>query len=111
MTVTILPIERRRGDTWDIRVTITDEDENPISVTGSAFQLIVDETQFPDPGSTATRKFVLIGAIFDAPLGVVDFPVPQPAADTAPGDYYYFVKMTASNGKTITVATERFSLR
>lgn len=104
MKFTGLPIERRRGDTWPIVVTMEDENGLPVPVAGSTATLIVDPSQYPVNGDT--KLFELTGSI--SGTNKYEFPVPEPAANAPAGENWYEVKMTAANGNKITTTSARY---
>jgi len=91
-------IERKRGDTYDIIISVVDADSVAIALTTETFILSVDTTENP----TATADtFTSTGAIADALTGKVTFPI---VGTTVAGDYFFDIQMVDTLSKIRTIA-------
>ena len=104
-------IDRKRGDTFPIELTIYVSDEVaalPLDITGATGLLLtVDPSRSPEDDSN--NLFQLEGNILDAPAGSLQFPVADADADFV-GKFFYDVQITL-DGYRMTVASGRYILR
>jgi len=84
-------IYRRRGDTYPVELTITNESGVPQDIDGKAFVLTASEEE--DPVDATHELFQLVGEIIDAPNGLVHFPMADEQADHV-GEFFFDVEMT-----------------
>ena len=99
------PITRRRGDTYRIRIPITDETILPLAGT---FLLVVTEQTAPI--STDTPVMELVGSIVGAAAdGILDFPLTTNDADQT-GQYFYEVENTLGSGEIRTIREGPFTM-
>ena len=103
-------IERHQGDTWPIRIEVTDEYGVPVNVTGTTSEFVVDERKSPPAGDVSTQKFSLPGVIVDGLGGIIEYTPTAPAAAIAQRAYYYKAKLIAAGGAKITVASEVYTV-
>jgi hypothetical protein len=91
-------IEWARGDSSTREITIG------VDITGAAFLLTVNTVLNPTVSPAfGTQLFQVVGAIFDAPGGIVHFTPLVTDTDVAPGRYFYDVQMTDSGGAISTI--------
>jgi len=96
-----LPIERKRGDTYRIRITFTQSDGSPLDLTNSTLKMTVSPIAAPDESHDAL--FEIAGSIVaPATDGVADFELTGTQADNV-GDFYYDVEMTDVSGSVRTI--------
>lgn len=91
-------IERYRGDTAPIRITVRDEDGTIIPLTTETLTLSVATTENP---TVAADVFTASGNITDGPNGKVSFPIPG-TADA--GNYFYDIQLTNTDSTIETIA-------
>lgn len=87
----VTTLQRRKGDTYPIAITVTDSSGNALDITGNTYVLYV--TAENDP-SDETYQLTLVGTLTDAPNGKVEFPLTTGEADTIL-DSYFVIKQTA----------------
>ena len=104
---TRIRIQRHRGDTTPIEVTITDSAGAAVPITGYAFTLSVSATS--SAPETADYLFQSTGSITDAIAGTVEFPISAADADNV-GSYWYDVEMVDASAKVKTIADGVFQL-
>jgi hypothetical protein len=101
-----MDIERKRGDTWPIEITVN-ADSVPLDVTGTSFILTVDPSKAPT--SNTTNLFQLNGVVTNGPNGRVAF-TPTPSQVDRVGKFFYDIQMTDGTGAKRTVAEGKFIL-
>ena len=90
-------IKRKRGDTYDMVISVVDKSNKAIPLTTEAFTLSVSVEAEP-VGSPDIMS--VTGVISDALNGKVSFPI----AGTEPvGEYYYDIEMVGTDSKTRTI--------
>ena len=94
-------LSRRRGDTYGDEFAIKTELLAVVDITGYSFVLTVDPSKAPE--DAANNLFTVVGAITDAPNGVVEFAPDAAQADQTPGKYYYDLQMTDTSGAIRTI--------
>lgn len=92
----VTTLQRRKGDTYPIAITVTDNSGNALDITGNTYVLYV--TAENDP-SDEIYQLTLIGNLTDAANGKVEFPLLQAEADTIL-DSYFVIKQTAGTEVT-----------
>ena len=90
-------IERKRGDTYDIIISVVDKDLAAIPLTTETFILSVNTAENP---TAAADVYTVAGSIADAANGKVTFAV---AGTTAAGTYFFDIQMTDTAGKIRTI--------
>ena len=100
-------IERKRGDTYPVELTVTDSAGTAIDITSYTFLLTVDPEKAPT--ADTNNLFQLTGVITDATGGVVTF-TPTASNTDAVGTYYYDIQMTDSGGLISTLDSGKFKL-
>lgn len=99
-------IERRRGDTYPVRLFITNNNA-PFNISGAALSLTVNTSAAP-VGGVPAPEFTLTGTIVDPSGGVVEFAPSAAQADQTPATYYYDVQLTTSGGAILTVVSGKW---
>ncbi len=109
---TSLDITRKRGDTFPIRLTLTD-DGTAVDITGYTFKLTVDSS--PDPPETtdpsATEIFQVAGVITAAASGQFEFRPLASDMNQTPETYFYDVEMIDPSGYIATIAKGKFTIQ
>lgn len=100
-------IERKRGDTYAIELSVTDSSGTAVDISGYSFLLTVDPEKYP--ASSDNNLFQLTGTITSALSGTVEFS-PSAANTDAVGTYYYDIQMTDSGGLISTLDSGKFKL-
>lgn len=97
-------IERKRGDTYDIIISVVDKNLDAIPLTSETFILSVSTDENP---TASPDIYTAAGTIADAPNGKVSFPV---AGTTAAGTYYFDIQMTDTASKIRTIDKGEYRL-
>jgi hypothetical protein len=93
-------INRRRGDTKSINMTLTDKDGVAIPITGyTGFLLSVNTEE--DPLDATNEVFQLIGTITDGVNGKVSFPITVGDSDNV-GEFFYDAQYIDTNSEKFT---------
>lgn len=100
-------ITRYRGDTRRIRKTVRDGAGAVVDITDWAFVLTINSEA--DPEDAAEQVAQLVGTIYDAPNGVVDF-LPAVADVEVAGTFYYDIQATDADGGFTTLDKGQFTL-
>ncbi len=107
-----IDLERRRGDTFADRFTITKKGA-AIPIGSKTFCLSVNTLQEPPEttGPSATEVFKITGNIIDAANGIVDFaPTSLQSDPLDPNtEYFYDIQMTEGSEK-VTVAFGKYKI-
>jgi len=88
---TTLNLTRTRGDTYPIRMTMTNPDGTAMDLTNKQVLLTVNTEE--DPADTTNQVFQIVGTITDALLGKVEFAPTDDQADNV-GTFYYDVEVS-----------------
>lgn len=105
---TIVDITRRRGDTTPIELSVTDENDVAVDVTGFSFALTVDPSD--RPSDSTNNLFSVAGTITDGPNGLVEFPLTVSEANNV-GGFFYDIQQTDAAGNDSTIAIGRFTFK
>ncbi|RLD02259.1 MAG: hypothetical protein DRI65_15035 [Chloroflexota bacterium] len=97
-----MKIERKRGDTYDIIISVVDGNGDYIVLTSETFQLSVSSEECP---TAAPDIFTVAGTIADAATGKVTFAVD---GTTVAGTYYYDIELTDTASKIRTIAKDTY---
>lgn len=90
--ITILDLDRVRGDNYPFRFQIFQKDGvTPEVITGFTFTMTVDPEV--DPVNATNNLFQLSGVITDGPNGKVEFRPTLLNMDLTPDTYFYDVQM------------------
>ena len=84
---------RKRGDTYSVKLTITNTAGEVQDISGKTFVLTVASTENPDDATT--EMFQLVGTITDAPVGKLEFPMSLSQANNV-GEFFFDVEMTTT---------------
>lgn len=98
----MLNINRKRGDTWRIRITFTESDGQAVDFTNAA-AVIFTVSPIAGPDDAIDEIFNLEGSIVDPPTsGIVDF---EPSATDADyiGEFWYDIEVEDQSGKKRTI--------
>lgn len=101
------PIETTRGDTASHEFTIK-KNGVAVNITGFTFRLTVNTEKAPL--NQDNEQFQSVGSITDAPNGVVEFPLTQPDADLAVGDYFYDIQQIDGGSKSLTIVKSTYKV-
>lgn len=88
---TTLNLTRTRGDTFPIRMTMTNPDGTPMDLTNKQVLLTVNTEE--DPTDDSTQIFQIVGTITDALAGTVSFEWDAQIADFV-GLFYFDVEVS-----------------
>ena len=88
---TTLSLSRTRGDTYPIRMTMTNPDGTPMDLTNK--QVILTANTEEDPIDTTNQVFQIVGTITDAEAGTVEFAPTLEQADNV-GLFYFDVEVS-----------------
>lgn len=105
MAIPVEPIKRKRGDTKDLKLTLT-QDGVIYPLTGCTALLSVNSKKEP---TTNDYLFQSIAAI-DIPTGVLTFPFTDEDVNHV-GDFYYDVQITDGSGKKSTILEGKWTLK
>ena len=89
--MTTLSIDRTRGDTYPIRMTMSNPDGTPMDLTDKQVLLTVNTEE--DPVDTTNQLFQIVGTIIDAANGVVEFRPTDEQADNV-GRFFFDVEVS-----------------
>ena len=91
-----------RGDSYETRFVLSDENFDPVDITTKTFLLTVSAD--PQPSLSDTPLFRLTGTVVDGPTGEFSFTPSSTDTDQEIGTYYYDVQMTeGSEVRTLVV--------
>jgi len=99
-----MKVERQRGDTYDMIISVVDGNKEVIALTTESFQLSVSSKRNP---TAVPDIFTIAGTIIDAPDGKVAFIID---GTTPTGTYYYDIQMTDVNGKIRTIGKDTYTV-
>lgn len=87
----MLPLQRTRGDTFPIRMVISNDDGSAMDLTGKRVVMTVNREEHPV--DTDEQIIQIVGTVIDATGGVVEF---EPTLDDAAhvGTFYYDVEVS-----------------
>ena len=103
----IIDITRKRGDTYPVKLVIT-EDGSPVGdITGYTGILSVTNTKEPEDPDYV---FQSIGEIADAANSKMWFPISIDDANHV-GDFYYDIQITDASGYKHTVLEGKYKLK
>jgi hypothetical protein len=102
-----MDIERKRGDTYPIEITVL-SDGVALDITGASFLLTVDPAK--EPTDATNNLCQLTGVITDAPTGAVSF-TPTANQMDAVGKYFFDIQMTDASGAIRTIDAGKFVLK
>jgi hypothetical protein len=89
--IAVIPLTRKRGDTFPFAFTLTISQGVPLPITGFTFRMVADPSNAPE--NAANNLFDLTGVITDGPNGLVQFEPTAPDMDLTPDVYFYEVQM------------------
>jgi BppU N-terminal domain len=101
-----MDIERKRGDTYPIEITVL-SDGVALDITGASFILTVDPVKAPT--DALNNLCQLTGVITDAAAGEVSF-TPTANQMSPAGKYYFDIQMTDASGAKRTIDAGKFVL-
>lgn len=100
-------ITRRRGDTYNDVITVTDMSTGlAVNILGYLFVMTLDPSDAPT--SAVNNLYSLQGEILDAAAGTVSFAPSSVQADQIPGNYFYDIQMTDASGLKRTIASGKY---
>ncbi len=102
-----IEINRKRGDTKAIGITVSDDKGNVLDITGASFLLTVNSSA--EPTDQTTQIFQITGSNAVGTDGKVSFPVSPANADNI-GDFFCDIQMTESTGEISTIAEGTFKM-
>lgn len=94
--ITVIDLDRVRGDDFPIQFTLNDEAGSPVPITSFTFLMTADAA--PDPSDALANLWELTGVIVDAPNGVFEFRPTIGQMDQLPSTYFYDVQMIDAGG-------------
>ena len=94
---TTLNLTRTRGDTYPIKMTMTNPDGTPMDLTNK--QVILTANTEEDPIDTTNQVFQIVGTITDAEAGTVEFAPTLEQADNV-GLFYFDVEVSDVSSPT-----------
>jgi len=104
-------IEWYRGDSYPIELLVQDENEDPITLTGSSLLFTVNSVK--DPEDDSDQKFEVVGVIDPdqvTNMGLVTFTPTTVQTDLAKAIYYYDIQLTNSSGDIKTIMKNKFKV-
>ncbi len=102
-----MDIERKRGDTYPIEITVLSNGA-PMAISGASFLLTVDSRKEPTDGTTQICQ--LTGVITNALTGSVSFTPTAPQMDHV-GKFFFDIQMTDGTGAKRTIDAGKFTLK
>lgn len=102
-----MDIERKRGDTYPIEITVLNNGA-AMNISGASFLLTVDPNK--EPADATSNICQLVGVVTDAPNGRVSFTPTAQQMDHV-GKFYHDIQMTDGTGAKRTVDAGKFTLK
>ena len=105
--VSVVDLERTRGDTYPFTFVLADIDGAPVNIAGGSFVMTVDSLE--SPTDDTTHIFQLNGIITDGLAGEVTFTLTTDNADNV-GEFFYDIQQIDFAGFLRTVVRGEFLL-
>lgn len=107
--ITILEINRVRGDTFPIQFTLTDENGAAVDISGFTFNWTVDINE--EPADELSQVFKLAGFIVTALSGIFEFRPTAGDMNLVPGtDYFHEVSMVDAGSFLRTIVKGKLNI-
>lgn len=104
--ITVLDIDRVRGDTFPVQFTLTDENGVAVDISGFTFNWTVDIIE--DPADELSQVFKIAGVIVTALSGIFEFRPTAVDMDLTPGsDFFHEVSMVDAGSFKRTIVKGR----